>query len=88
MIKNIIITVLAIGLILAIAFGWNQQTEARRQEALVVASAQEALIQRDAAEMARKEAEAQREMAMINAMEAQRQREAAVEALEKCRKKK
>lgn len=83
-----VIAILAIGLVMAIVFGVYQQTEAKRQEALAVASALEATVQRDAAEMARNEAEKQRAMAMQNAMEALKQHQAAEEALENCRKRK
>lgn len=85
--KNVIIAILAIGLFLALVFGIYQQTEAHRQEALAVASAEEAMRQRDNADMARKEAEEQRKLAVMNAMEAERQRQQAIEALENCRKK-
>lgn len=86
--KNIVIAILAVGLAMAIVFGIYKGTEAKRQETLAVASAAEAVKQRENAEMARREAEEQRTMAVMNAMEAERQRQAAVQALENCRKKK
>ncbi len=85
--KNIVIVILAIGLVMAIAFGIYKDTEAHRQEALAVANAAEAMRHRENADMARKEAEEQRKLALVNAMEAERQRQQAVEALENCRKK-
>lgn len=85
--KNIVIAILAIGLVMLIVFGVYQHTEANRQEALAVANAAEAATQTAAAEVARNEAEMQRALAMKNEMEAQMHLQIAEEALRKCRGK-
>ena len=81
--KNIIIALLSVLLILSIAFGFYQKTEAGKFEALAIENekmAREAAIN---AEEQMKLAERHRAMAMMSMAEAVKQREIAQEKLEK-----
>lgn len=86
--KNIIIVLLSVLLILSIAFGYYQKTEADKFEALAIENgkiAREASIN---AEKQMKLAEEQRAMAVMSMAEAVKQREIAQENLEKMKRAK